>query len=76
MAKRNKNELNNEILKNLDKNALDKKMNEIEELFEELKDRELQKTTNENRKKAILNAFNKAINELNEAKEQIENSIE
>jgi uncharacterized protein (UPF0264 family) len=73
-VKRNKNDLNYEKLINLDKSTLDTKMKEIEELFEEIKERELQKTTDETRKKGVLIAYDKAIKELNKAKEQIENS--
>jgi hypothetical protein len=47
-------------------------MIELEEVFTELKERELQKATNEREKKAVLEAFKKAIKELNEAREQIE----
>ena len=72
--KRNKNDLNYEKLINLDKSTLDTKIKEIEELFEEIKERELQKTTDETRKKGVLRAYDKAIKELNKAKEQIENS--
>jgi uncharacterized membrane protein YgaE (UPF0421/DUF939 family) len=72
LGNKKKNNLDDEIIKNLDKNTIDKKMIELEEVFTELKERELQKATNEMEKKAVLEAFKKAIKELNEAREQIE----
>lgn len=65
-----------EIIRNLDKSIVDKRMKELENLLTEFKDEELLKTTDEIRKKALIGAFNKAIKELNEVKEKIENSIE
>ena len=65
-----------EIIRNLDKSIVDKRMKELEKLLTEFKDEELLKTTDEIKKKALLEAFNKAIKELNEEKEKIENSIE